>query len=123
MSEKDPFADPEFRSWYEQMVADDWKRLEFAHATPPDPAIVDKLLKARVHIEGITSWRPANAECWFCKPNKVPAIADSLVRGKGQWAHMCLEHYLEKGTAPGKGSSQVLIDGLKTQPNPPDGEA
>lgn len=98
--------------WYQRIVDDDARRLSADLARPPERGEVEQLLREGEYVEGKTARRPPDAMCHYCKPAEVPAVADSTVRGTGAWTYLCLEHYLGKGTAPGKGSSQVLIENL-----------
>ena len=86
---------------------------------------MDKLVRARVYIEGVTSWRPESAECWFCKLKMVPAAADSTPSSaeKGGGPTRGANTPWKGARHPEQGSSLVLVDGLMTQFDPPTGEA
>ena len=114
--------DPKVLREWKAKVDAEWKTLEFKHRTPPDAEMVDRLLAERVYVEGVTAQRGPRSWCLFCKPAEVPAVADSMIRGSTQWTFMCREHYLEKGTVPGEGSSQILIDGLVKPSERPTGQ-
>jgi hypothetical protein len=101
-----------FEHLFGDEIEKDRSRLVQDLSGPPDPDEIDRLLRDGVYIKGKTARRPPKAMCDFCKPAVVPAIADSTIRGTDGWANMCRDHYLKRGTRPGNGSAQILIDGL-----------